>query len=82
MELEELRDAGEGGLVEAAARLGEVLEPLEGARVSGGGGREGLGVRRLVGGVLVAGLREELGVLAEDLEVLLPKKRFLGVNLL
>jgi hypothetical protein len=62
VELEELRDAGEGGLVEAAARLGEVLEPLEGARVSGGGGREGLDVRRLVGGVLVAGLREELGV--------------------
>ena len=75
MELEELGDAGEGGLVEAPVRLGEVLEPLEGARVGRRGGREGLDVRGLMRGVLVAGLREELRVLAEDLEVLLPSKK-------
>jgi hypothetical protein len=48
-----------------------VLEPLEVARVRGRRRGERLGVRRLEGVALSAGLREELGVLLEDLEVLL-----------
>ena len=70
MEPEELGDPGDAELVEALVRAGEVLEPLEAARVRGGGGREGLGVGG-EGLLAVAGLREELGVLLEDLEVLL-----------
>jgi hypothetical protein len=71
VELEELGDSGGGGLVELLVRPGEVLEPLEVARVRGRRRGEGLGVRRLEGVALSAGLREELGVLLEDLEVLL-----------
>jgi hypothetical protein len=68
---QELGDSGGGGLVELLVRPGEVLEPLEVARVRGRRRGEGLGVRRLEGVALSAGLREELGVLLEDLEVLL-----------
>ena len=71
MELEELGDARAARSVEPQVRFREVLEPLEAARVRGGRRGEGLGVRRLQGVVLPAGLREELGVLLEDLEVLL-----------
>lgn len=70
MEPEELGDPGLAGQVEALERFREVLEPLKAPRVRGRGGREGLGV----GGewvLSVAGLREELGVLLEDLEVFL-----------
>lgn len=71
-ELEELLDAGPGLGVRRLVRAGEGLEPLEVARVGCGVRGEGLDVRREVGrGVLVAGLGEELGVLAEDLEVFL-----------
>ena len=73
VELEELVDALVGGLiVEFLVRLGEGLEPREVARVGGRAGREGLGVSG-DGGVVVAvaGVCEELGVLLEDLEVLL-----------
>lgn len=73
VELEELVDALVGGLiVEFLVRLGEGLEPREVARVGGRVGREGLGVSG-DGGVVVAvaGVCEELGVLLEDLEVLL-----------
>ena len=70
MEPEELGDPGGAELVEARVRLGEVLEPLEAARVRGRGGRERLGVGR-EGLLSVAGLGEELGVLLEDLEVFL-----------
>ena len=77
VELEQLVDAAVVLLVEAVARLGEGLEPREVARVCGWVRREGLGVGG-DGGVIVmmAGLREELGVLLEDLQVLL---FFLGV---
>ncbi len=78
MEPEELGDPGLAELIEALAWFGEVLEPLEVPRVCGRGGREGLGVggERLLS---VAGLREELGVLLEDLEVFL---FFFGVSFL
>ncbi len=78
MELEELVDALELGGGDALVRPGEGLEPPEVRGVGGGGrgGRERLGVGR--GGVflsplfvVVAGLREELGILLEDLQVLL-----------
>jgi hypothetical protein len=71
VELEELGDPGGRGFVELLVRPGEVLEPLEVARVRGRRRGERLGVRRLEGVALSAGLREELGVLLEDLEVLL-----------
>lgn len=65
MDLEQLRDPGRPRLVERLDRLREVLEPLQVRRV-GQWGRAGE-VR--VGGP--ARLGEELGVLLEDLEVLL-----------
>jgi hypothetical protein len=71
VELEELGDARAARSVEPQVRFRKVLEPLEVARVRGGRRGEGLGVRRLQGVALPAGLREELGVLLEDLEVLL-----------
>jgi hypothetical protein len=71
VELEERVDPVHGGHVGAEVRLGEGLEPREVARVRGRGRGEGLRVGRGEGGVLVAGLREELGVLLEDLEILL-----------
>ena len=70
MEPEELGDAGDAELVEALVRAGEVLEPLEVARVRAGRRGEGLGVG-WQGVLAVAGLREELGVLLEDLQVFL-----------
>lgn len=70
MEPEELGDPGGAELVEARVRLREVLEPLEVARVRAGRLGEGLGVRGQAVRA-VAGLREELGVLLEDLEVFL-----------
>ena len=70
MEPEELGDPGGAELVEARVRLGEVLEPLEVARVCAGRLGERLGVRGQAVRA-VAGLCEELGVLLEDLEVFL-----------
>ena len=74
VELEERVDPVHGRRVGAGVGLGEGLEPREVARVRGRVGREGLGVGRSVLPpllLLVAGLREELGVLLEDLQVLL-----------
>jgi hypothetical protein len=73
VELEELADPGGRGGVEPAARLGQVREPLE--DVLARRGRVGQGLRVGDGLIpVVAGLHEELGVLAQDLQVLLPKK--------
>jgi len=75
VELEERVDPVHGRRVGAGVGLGEGLEPREVARVRGRVGREGLGVGRSVLPpillLLMAGLREELGVLLEDLQVLL-----------
>ncbi len=73
MEPEQLGDALRAEFVESPVRPGEGLEPLEVARVRGWRGRERLDVggERVGCVALVAGLREELGVLLEDLEVLL-----------
>ena len=73
--MEELGYARGGCLVKPCVRFGEVLEPLEVARVCGWGGGERLRVRRLLRALLVARLREELGVLLEDLEVFLQRAR-------
>ena len=70
MEPEELGDPGDAELVETLVRSGEVLEPLEGAGVGAGRRGEGLGVGG-EGVLAVARLRDELGVLLEDLEVFL-----------
>ena len=74
VELEERVDPVHGRRVGAGVGPGEGLEPREVARVRGRVGRERLGVGRSVLPplvLLVAGLREELGVLLEDLQVLL-----------
>jgi hypothetical protein len=74
VELEHLRDAGRGGLADAGVGPGERREPLEVALEGGRGRREGLDVGREVAApVVVARLGEELGVLPQDLEVLLPR---------
>lgn len=65
MDLEQLRDPGRPRLVERLDRLREVLEPLQVRRV----GQRGRAGEVRVGGL--ARLGEELGVLLEDLEVLL-----------
>ena len=72
----ELVDALDVGGFEALVRPREELEPLEGARKGVWIRRERLGVCGLIRLLLfclllLAGLREELGVLLEDLEVLL-----------
>ena len=70
----ELVDALDVGGFEALVRPREELEPLEGTRKCVWIRRERLGVGgliRLLLLLLLAGLREELGVLLEDLEVLL-----------
>ena len=68
----ELVDALDVGGFEALVRPREELEPLEGARKCVWIRRERLGVGGLILLLLLlAGLREELGVLLEDLEVLL-----------
>lgn len=72
----ELVDALDVGGFEALVRPREELEPLEGARKGVWIRRERLGVgglipRLLLFLLLLAGLQEELGVLLEDLEVLL-----------
>ena len=78
VQLEQLLDAGRAGLADAGVGNSEGREPLEVALVGGRGRGERLGVgRRRLGGLLVlvvevARLREEPGVLAQDLEVLLP----------
>jgi hypothetical protein len=66
VELEELADTPGRGRREGRGRGGEALEPLEVQRVRGRGGREL--ARR---GRVLAGLREEPGVLPEDLDILL-----------
>lgn len=69
----ELVDALDVGGFEALVRPREELEPLECARKCVWIRREWLGVGGLILFLLLllAGLREELGVLLEDLEVLL-----------
>ena len=70
----ELVDALDVGGFEALVRPREELEPLEGTRKCVWIRRERLGMGgliRLLLLLLLAGLREELGVLLEDLEVLL-----------
>jgi hypothetical protein len=66
VELEELADTPGRGLGLELDRPGEALEPLEIERVRAGRGREL--PRR---GRVLARLREELGVLLEDLDALL-----------
>ena len=73
-ELEELVDTGHVCLFEALVRTSEGLEPLEVPREGAWFRGEQLGVCRLFvapSDLVVAGLREEPGVLCEDLEVLL-----------
>lgn len=75
VDLEELVDAAGRGGRERLDRAGEALEPLEVERVGGRGGRE---LARRVREV--AGLREELGVLPQGLDALLPCARSAGVS--
>ena len=65
MDLEQLGDPGRPCLVERLDRAGEVLEPLQVSRVGQWGRAGEVGVRG------PARLGEQLGVLLEDLEVLL-----------
>jgi hypothetical protein len=71
VQLEQLLDAGRAGLADAGVGNSEGREPLEVALVGGRGRGERLGVGRRGPVRVVARLREEPGVLAQDLEVLL-----------
>ena len=78
VQLDQFGDAGVAGLVESRVWLGQGVEPLEVSWVGTGRERPGLTLiprrNQLLSNELpsaVAGVRQELGVLLEDLEVLL-----------